>query len=170
MPAVPFEQIPDHARVWVFAASRPLEPHQSEALLRGIDRFIAGWAAHGAPVVGGRDLRYDRFLFVAADERATGVSGCSTDTLFHAVAAAELETGVPLRDSSLVYWRDRAGEIRAAPRPEFRALAAAGEVDGDTVVFDNTIATLGDLRGGAWETRMSGSWHGRAFPTPRVPA
>ena len=164
MSPVSFDQLPDDARVWVFAASRPLVEAESAALLRGVDGFIGEWAAHGAAVRGARDWRHDRFLLVGADERATGVSGCSIDSLFHALAAAEAATGVTLRDSSLVFFRDAGGEVRAVPRPEFRRMAAAGEVAEDTVVFDNTVTTAGDVRAGRWETRLRDAWHARAFP------
>ena len=164
MPAVDFERIPDDARVWVFGAARPLGEAEGARLLEAVDGFIARWAAHGAPVVGGRDFRHGRFLVVAADERATGVSGCSIDSLFHALAEVERELGVSLRDGGLVFWRGAGGEVRSAPRPEFRRLAQAGEVGEDTVVFDNTVATAGDLRGGRWETRFRDAWHARAFP------
>jgi hypothetical protein len=164
MSAVSFDQLPDDARVWVFGASRPLTESESASLLRGVDGFIERWAAHGAPVRGARDWRHDRFLLVGADERATGVSGCSIDSLFHALAAAEAETGVTLRDSSLVFFRDAAGEVRSVPRPGFRRIAAAGEVAEDTVVFDNTVTTAGDVREGRWETRLRDAWHARAFP------
>jgi hypothetical protein len=164
MPAVPFTQLPDDARLWIFGADRPLDSAEAQVLLEIVDSFVAGWAAHGAPVVGARDWRYDRFLLVAADERATGVSGCSTDTLFHALGAAEARLGVSLRDGSRVFWRDAEGTVRSASRPEFRALAAEGQVDGGTTVFDNTVPTVGDLRGGRWETAMADAWHARAFP------
>jgi hypothetical protein len=164
MSAVSFDQLPDDARVWVFAAAQPLNEAESASLLRGVDEFVEGWAAHGAPVRGARDWRHGRFLLVGADERATGVSGCSIDSLFHALAAAEADTGVSLRDSSLVFFRDASGEIRSVPRPEFRRLAAAGEITDDTPVFDNTVTTAGEVRAGRWETRLRDSWHARAFP------
>ncbi|HEU0054395.1 MAG TPA: hypothetical protein VFQ39_14505 [Longimicrobium sp.] len=164
MPAVDFDQVPDDARVWIFGAARPLTDDEQERLARAADDFVARWAAHGAPVVGARELRDGRFLLVAADERATGVSGCSIDSLFHALGALETELGVALRDSGLVFWRGADGEVRSAPRSDFRALARAGEVDEDTVVFDNTVATAGDLRAGRWETRFRDAWHARAFP------
>ena len=164
MPIVDFRQIPDDARVWVFAASRPLSEAEQETLGAAADEFLARWAAHGAPVLGGREVLHGRFLVVAADERATGVSGCSIDSLFHALGDVEREIGAGLRDSSLVFWRGADGQVRSAPRPEFRRLAQAGEVGEDTVVFDNTIATAGDVRGGRWETRFRDAWHARAFP------
>jgi hypothetical protein len=164
MSAVPFDQLPDDARVWVFAASRPLSEAEGASLLRRVDGFVERWAAHGAPVRGARDWRHGRFLLVGADERATGVSGCSIDSLFHALADAEAELGITMRDASAVYFRGEDGEVRSVPRPEFRRMAAAGEVRDDTPVFDNTVATAGDVRAGRWETRLRDAWHARAFP------
>ncbi|HEX2206990.1 MAG TPA: hypothetical protein VHG93_04860 [Longimicrobium sp.] len=168
MPAVPFDRLPDDARLWVFAAARPLDEARQQALLAHADAFLARWAAHGAPVLGGRELRHGRFLLIGADERATGVSGCSIDTLFRSLGELEAEMGVAMRDGSLVYFRDESGEIQAAPRPAFRQRAAAGGVTEDTLVFDNTIGTVGELRGGGWEKPLRESWHARAFPVAKA--
>ena len=165
MPATAFDRLPDDARLWVFAASRDLTTDEAGALLGHVDGFLERWAAHGTPVVGARELRHGRFLLVAADERATGVSGCSIDSLFHSLAAAEAELGVGLRDSaSAVLYRDSDGAVQSAARPEFRKRAQAGEVGEETVVFDNTVRTVGELRAGRWETRFRDAWHARAFP------
>lgn len=166
MPAVPFEQLPDDARLWVFAAARPLAEDERQRLAEYVDGFLARWAAHGAPVVGGREVRHDRFLLVAADERATGVSGCSIDSLFRSLGDLEREIGVGLRDASLVFFRDDAGAIQAEPRPLFRQRALSGGVGPETCVFDNTVGTVGDVRGGRWETELQHAWHARAFPVP----
>jgi hypothetical protein len=165
MPATSFDRMPDDARLWVFAAPHPLEPNQAEALLARVDGFLERWAAHGAPVLGARELRHGQFLLVAADERATGVSGCSIDTLFHALGEVEETLGTELRrTASLVLYRDAGGAIRSVDRAGFRQLAAAGEVGEETVVFDNTVATVGDLRAGRWERPFRDAWHAKAFP------
>jgi hypothetical protein len=164
MPAIDFDRLPDDARVWVFAASRALSGAEQASLLSRVDDFLARWNAHGHPVVGARDLRHDQFLVLAADERATGVSGCSIDSLFGALRQVQQELGATLLDSTTVWFRDRDGHVRGLSRPEFRALARSGGVDADTVVFDNTVATVGDVRQGRWETALRDSWHARAFP------
>jgi hypothetical protein len=165
MPATTFDRMPGDARLWVFAAPRPLAEEETAALLGRVDAFLERWAAHGAPVLGARDFRHGQFLLVAADERATGVSGCSIDMLFHALAQVEATLGTDLRRSgSLVFYRDAGGRVRSAERAEFRRLAAAGEVGDDSVVFDNTVATVGDLHAGRWETRFRDAWHAKAFP------
>lgn len=164
MSTVDFSLLPSDARLWVIAAARPLSPAERDLLLERTDRFIEGWLAHGHPVVGARDWRHDRFLLIGADERATGVSGCSIDALFRVFKETEGELGAGLVDRSGIWFRGADGEIRAVSRPEFRALAQAGEVGEDTVVFDNTIGTVGELRSGKWEVPMRESWHAQAFP------
>lgn len=164
MSATDFARLPDDARLWVFAASRSLSAGEGAALLERVNRFVDGWLAHGRPVVGAAELRHDRFLLVAADERATGVSGCSIDSLFHTLAGMESEMELTLRDASAVLFRDADGEVRSATRAEFREMARNGAVDAETPVFDNTVSTVGALRAGEWERPLRESWHARAFP------
>lgn len=158
-----FSDLPDDARLWIFAAARPLDAEECSRLLALVDDFLAGWHAHGHPVVGARDLRLDQFLLVAADERASGVSGCSIDSLYRVLKQVDGEISVGLLDSSLVHYRDADGTVRSVSRPDFRELVAEGAVDGDTLVFDNTLRTVGDLRAERWELPLRESWHARAF-------
>jgi hypothetical protein len=163
--STPFAELPDAARLWVFAAQHPLHRDDADAVLARVDAFLAEWHAHGHPVVGARELLYDRFLLVAADEEATGVSGCSIDSLFRVLKDVERNLGLSLLDSSLVFYRDENDVVRSATRAEFRQMVGAGEVRGDSTVFDNTVSSIAALRGGAWERPMRESWHGRAFAT-----
>ncbi|CAA9307741.1 MAG: hypothetical protein AVDCRST_MAG89-913, partial [uncultured Gemmatimonadetes bacterium] len=96
-----FADLPADARLWIFAAARQLQPAEAERLHVAVDHHVQGWLAHGHPVVGAHELRYNQFLLVGADERATGVSGCSIDGLFRVLQGVEKELGIPLLDSSL---------------------------------------------------------------------
>jgi len=165
-------QFPDHSRLWIFASNQTLEPETATELLRRVDEFLDQWHAHGHPVVGTRQLLHDRFLLVAADEQASGVSGCSIDSLFRLLQQTERELHISLLDSSRVQYRDRQEAVQSVPRADFRRLVSHGEVDGETPVFDNTVSTLGDLRAGRWERPMRDSWHAEAFaaaPAVRLP-
>jgi hypothetical protein len=162
MPRVNFAQLPDEARVWVFAAERALSDPEAERLLATVDAFLASWKAHGAPLTGARDWRYQRFLIVAVDERTAPPSGCSIDALVRSLKGLESELGLSLLDNSPVWFRQQ-GELRRVDRAAFRTLARAGDVGPDTVVFDNTLTRLGELRNGGWERAARESWHGRAF-------
>jgi hypothetical protein len=162
MPRVPFEGLPDDARLWVFAAERPLAPGERDAVLGDVDRFLDTWSAHGTPLRCARDFRHERFLLVAVDERAAGVSGCSIDALTRQLREHERKLGITLLDNGPVQFRGPAGVERAS-RARFAELAAAGQVTPETIVFDNTAATVGTVRAGRWETAARNSWHGRAF-------
>lgn len=162
MPLISFEELPDHARLWIFAASRPLASDESAALLHYVDAYLSTWEAHGAPLRVGRDWRYDRFLMVAADESAAGVSGCSIDGLVRSLRGAESRLGITLTHNAPVWYRD-GDAIRQVSRTEFRELAKVGAVGLDTTVFDNSLATVAAVRQGRWELAARDSWHGQAF-------
>jgi hypothetical protein len=162
--AAPLARMPNEARLWVFAAPRALSPAEETTLAARVEAFISTWHAHGSPVVGDWSWEHQRFLLIAADEAATGVSGCSLDSLYDSLKALEREIGVTLLDAaSRVWYRDDAGEIQALIRPEFRQLVRSGILGPDTPVFDHTVASVGALRAGGWERRMAESWHGKAF-------
>jgi hypothetical protein len=109
-----------------------------------------------------RDLRHGQFVFVGVDERAAGVSGCSVDALVRRMQQLQAVLGVELVNNAPVLYRD--GEVIArVPRDQFADLAAAGTVSLDTLVFDNTLGTVGDVRAGRWEVRAADAWHRRAF-------
>src|SRR5512144_721858 len=105
---VPFSEMPPDARLWIFAAERPLADAEQQRLLAAVDGFLDQWPAHGAPRAAARELRYGQFLFVAVDESRTGASGCSIDAMTRVLAGLEDELGVELVNHAPVLYR--AGE------------------------------------------------------------
>ena len=162
MPRQPFHRLPDSARLWVFAASRPLDAAEQDALVGAVDAFLDQWNAHRVPLDCSRELRYDQFLMVGVDQEAAGVSGCSVDALVRTMKGLGQQLGVDLVDHASVFYRD-AGGIRRVTRDDFAEAAAQGTITPETTVFDNTVQTAGALRTGAWEAPAARTWHGRAF-------
>ena len=166
MPLVSFDSLPDDSRLWIFGAERCLAPFEQTELLSEVDRFLADWRAHGTPLAAARDLNGDRFLMVAVDQASVPPSGCSIDAMVAVLKDVEVRLGVALVDHGALYYRGPAGDILRVDRPTFRRRAEAGDVDGDTPVFDTTVTSLGDVRSGRWERPARSSWHGRAFLPP----
>ena len=158
MPRVLFSQLPPHARVWVFAAARPVTGAAAERLLAEVDRFLDGWSAHGTPLTSGREWYDDHFLTIGVDQSAAGASGCSIDGLFRTLQRLEPELGTSLVGGGRVYYRDISGEVRTASRDEFSELATRGAVTKRTRVFDPTVPTRGDWEA-RFETEAGKSWH-----------
>ena len=163
MPRIPFDQLPDDARLWVFAADAPITGAAAERLLGQVDAFLEQWNAHGHPLTCGREWAEDRVLLVAVDEASAPASGCSIDSMVRELKGLETELGVTLTDHAHVLWRDDAGAVRAANRAEFAGLASGEQVTPDTRVFDTTLTRLSDVRAGRLEVPARESWHRRAF-------
>jgi hypothetical protein len=157
-----FENFPDSAKLWIYALKQPLTDPQHELVRERFDAFLKAWNSHGTPVIGAYEIVEDRFVLVTGYV-GDGVSGCSTDSMVRVMKALREEHDIDGFDRTLVFFRDADAVLRSVTREEFKALVSADQVDTDTIVFDATISTLGDLRAGRFETTFGKSWHARAF-------
>lgn len=163
MPLVPFDSLPDDARIWIFGSDRVLDSTAERHLLDETDRFLRAWAAHGAPLTCGRDWKESRFLTIAVDQSTAGASGCSIDGLFRTLKSLAPVIGADLVGSGRIYFRDGDGRIAHASRDEFAELGANGRVTAQTPVFDTTLQSLGEWRT-KFERPLGDSWHAQLLP------
>ena len=163
MPLVPFDQLPEDARLWVFAARAPLDEVDAPRLLAAVDGYLLTWKAHGAALTCARDFRDEYFLAVGVDERATDASGCSIDGLFRVLQAMEDGIGTSMVGGGMVYFRGAGDLVLFCTRAEFEAMARRGDVDGETLVFDTTVTSVRDYRA-RFERRARESWHAQLLP------
>lgn len=157
MPVVPFENLPDASRVWVFGADRPLSEQGATALIEGLKEPLANWQAHGAPVTVGSQLRDERFLVIAVDQSNAGATGCSIDGLFRVLQGLEAKVGASLVGGGRVFYRDSHAAVQSTTRDQIPALVQSGAITKDTVVFDTSLTDLGAFRAG-FEKRAKESW------------
>ncbi len=155
--------MPDDARAWIFGSSRPLSEAEEAELVAEVEAFLDDWRAHGYPLTCAGEWRYGRFLIVAVDERTAPPSGCSIDAMVGTLKSLGRRLDVNMVDNAPVWYRAADGSLQRVPRAEFAAAGADGRVGKDTVVFDNTVTRLGQIRAGEWERTAGSSWHGRAF-------
>jgi len=161
MPIVQFDQLPDSARVWVFAADQQLTGAAADTLLASVDQFLSEWRAHGVPLRCARDWRDDRFLAIGVDVNAENASGCSIDGLFRTLQQLEKVVGSRLVGGGRVFYRSGSA-VETTSRDEFAARVKAGRVPRDTPVFDTSLTGAAD-----WRTRFEQpaerSWAARLF-------
>jgi hypothetical protein len=163
MPSVPFDQLPDSARVWVFASDRALTGDDAGALLDQVDGFLAQWKAHGAPLRCAREWRDDHFLAIGVDPTVEQASGCSIDGMFRGLRSMEDVLGTRLVAGGRVFYRDPCGRPRMAERRDVTTLAERGELDRGTRVFDTSVTSAADWRG-RFERPASDSWVASLLP------
>lgn len=155
--------LPDHSRIWIFPANRSLSPAESTELLSTLDTYLANWEAHHVPVEASRELHFNQFLIIAANPDVTAPSGCSIDDMTRAIKALGAKFGVDFFGAMKVFYRD-GEDIRMVTRGEFKQLAESGAVNVETLVFDHTLTSLGDLRAGKWEAPVAASWQSALLP------
>jgi hypothetical protein len=161
MPSVPFEVLPDSARVWVFASDKALTGTAAHALLASVDEFLDQWRAHGVPLRCARDWRDDRFLAVGVDVTAENASGCSIDGLFRTLQQLEGEIGSRLVGGGRVFYRGPA-EVETTSRQEFVERVKRGAVTRETPVFDTGLTAAADWRA-KFEQPASEAWTAAFF-------
>ncbi len=161
---VNIDTLPDHSRIWIFPSSRPLSESESAELTRTIDSYLANWEAHHVPVESARELRENQFLIIAANPDVTAPSGCSIDDMTRGIKSLGAKFDVDFFGAMKAFYRDDNG-IRMVTRSQFKEMAASGGVDEETVVFDNSITSLKELRDGTWELPAGESWHASLIPS-----
>ena len=158
MPLVPFETLPDSARVWVFGSDRPLSDEATEQLMKAVEGYLDQWNAHGEPLTAAYEWRFGRLLVIGVDQRSAGASGCSIDGLFRVMQKLEPQLGgARLVGGGRVFYRDSSGEVQSAERHELKALRDSGAIRENSVVFDTSLTDLGSLREG-FERPARKSW------------
>lgn len=157
MPVVPFENLPDSSRIWIFGSDTPLPEERATALLDEVDHYLVDWKAHGAALTVGRQWLESRFLVVAVDQGTAGATGCSIDGLFRLLQGAEQKVGASLVGGGRVFYRDDHAAVQSVSRAEVDALVSSGAITKDTVVFDTTLTDLGTWRA-CFERRAKDTW------------
>ena len=138
------DTMPAHARVWVYKSTTAFTPEQREAILENGAAFVHGWAAHGAALDACVDVSHDRFVVIAVDEEQAMASGCGIDKSVRFVQDLERIMGVQLTDR-MVLWYEMEEELHSARVTDLPRLVASGAITADTIVFDDLVATKGDL-------------------------
>jgi hypothetical protein len=86
------------SRVWVYQSSRLFTISEALQIEEMINQFANNWLSHGTPVKGAAYLFFGQFVVLMADETATGVSGCSTDSSVRLIKDIEKIFGVNMFD------------------------------------------------------------------------
>jgi hypothetical protein len=158
----PFKELPDDARLWIYAFDRALTADEATLVRDRLTAFMDEWHSHKKDVTGTFTILEDRFVILSGASR-DGISGCSIDSSVANFKHFRDEHGLDGLNRNLVFWRDSEGVVRSAERAAFREEVASGRLSAETSVFDTTAATLGDLREGRFERPMRESWHAKVF-------
>ena len=158
---VPFDQLPDNARVWIYPSSRKFSPDEVLVIRQKTKAFLEQWTAHGTQLQAGLDLPYDLFIVLGLNESIQSASGCSIDASVHFIQSLEETFKITLLDKMNVTFRNK-NAIDHISLKEFQTKAKEKKVNSDVIVFNNLVQNKMEYDS-LWEVPASSSWHARYF-------
>ena len=150
-----------NSRVWIYQAHRLFTLQEALTIEGLLESFVRDWQSHGTPVKGYANLFYGQFIVLIADETASGVSGCSTDSSVRLIKQIEQQTGVQLFDRlNLAFYVQQ--KVQLVPLAQLPYALDNGLIQPDTLYFDNTVQTKLELET-KWLSPMKDTWLGQRY-------
>lgn len=163
---LPFDILPEHSRIWIYQASRPLNSSEVTIISDELTAFTNGWSAHGIPLQSSFDIRFNQFVILAADENVQEASGCSIDDSVRKVKQLEQKINVDLFDRKCIaFLKDR--DVITVPMNNLKEEYNRGVWDGGTLVFNNVITRKAELKTG-WLVPAEITWLKRYLPSETI--
>ncbi|HTD92965.1 MAG TPA: hypothetical protein VK644_04105 [Chitinophagaceae bacterium] len=144
------------SRVWIYQSSRLLTLHEAMETEELLGEFTGKWNSHGVPVKGAGYLLFGQFIVLMADETATGVSGCSTDSSVRLIKELEQHFKINLFDRTTLAFVIK-DKIQLLPLAQLQYAVDNGFVDGDTLYFNNLVQTKEEMEN-KWIIPVKDSW------------
>jgi len=144
------------SRVWVYQSSRLFMMSEALHIEDLLNNFIANWNSHGAPVKGYGNLFFGQFIVLMADERATGVSGCSTDSSVRLIKQIEQLFNVNMFDRQMLAFMVK-DKVQMLPLSQLQYAINNNFISPDTLYFNNLVQTKEELDS-KWLIPVNDSW------------
>jgi hypothetical protein len=144
------------SHVWIYQCNRLFtipEALQAENLL---NQFVKVWQSHGTPVKGYANIFFGQFIVIMADENATGVSGCSTDSSVRVIKEIEKLCGVNMFERTSLAFLVK-NKVQLLPLSQLQYALDNKFIDAETIYFNNLVATKEELEN-IWLQPVKDSW------------
>lgn len=146
----------DSSRVWIYQSSRAFIEREAKEVNEQLEQFYLQWQSHGTPVKGWAKLLYNQFIVVMADETATGVSGCSTDSSVRVIKSIEKQYEVKMFDRMMLTFLVN-GKAEMLPVNQVQYAIDKGYINKDTMLFNNIVDSKEALMSN-WLIPLEKSW------------
>ena len=154
------------SRVWIYQSSRLFTVSEALQIEEMINQFAQNWLSHGIPVKGAAHLFFGQFVILIADESATGVSGCSTDSSVRLIKEIEKIFGVNMFDRLALAFIDK-DKVQILPMPQLKYAVEQGFITADTLFFNNVVLTKEQLENN-WIIPVKDSWLAKKISFPNT--
>ena len=144
------------SRVWIYQVSRVFSLQEALEIEELLNEFADQWKSHGTPVKGAAYLFFGQFIVLVADETATGVSGCSTDSSVHLIKNIEQKFAVNMFDRTTLSFIVKE-KVELLPLAQLQYAVDNGFINTNTLYFNNLVQTKEELEN-KWLIPVKESW------------
>ncbi len=144
------------SKVWIYQSSRLFSMGEAFELEELFNDFTAEWKSHGTPVKGYANLFFGQFIVLMADETATTVGGCSTDSSVHLIKKIEQLFKVNMFDRQLLAFVVKE-KIQLLPFAQLDYAIENNFINPDTLYFNNLVSTKEEWSN-KWLISVKESW------------
>ncbi len=153
--------ISENSKVWIYQSDRSLTIEEEQAIQQMLDKFTAEWQAHGNSLAALGEVLHRQFIVLSVDERIAGASGCSIDQSVYLMKEIETKFNINLFDRFRMAYRS-GDDIVNCSREEFEERIKTGEVNAQTLVFNNLVSSRKEMKV-SWNIPLAESWHAKIF-------
>jgi len=153
------------SKVWVYQCSRLFSVNEALEIEEMLKEFVRQWKSHGTPVKGAAYLFFGQFIVLMADETATGVSGCSTDSSVRLIKDIEQRFEVNMFDRTTLAFVVK-DKIQLLPMNQLQYAVDNGFITTGTIYFNNLAQTKNELET-KWMLPLRESWLANKLSVPK---
>jgi hypothetical protein len=147
---------PPGSKVWVYQSGRLFTMSEALEIEDMLKEFTGIWKSHGVPVRGSAYLFFGQFVILMADESATGVSGCSTDSSVRLIKDIEQRFAVNMFDRVTLAFIVK-DKVQLIPMAQLQYAIDNKFITPDTLYFNNLVQTKEELEN-QWLIPVKDSW------------
>jgi len=154
------------SRVWIYQSSRLFSIGEALEIEDMLNDFVEQWRTHGAKVKGYANLLFGQFVVILADETATGVSGCSTDSSVRLIKDIEQKFKADMfnRQNLAFVIKEK---VELLPLTQLKYAVENDFINADTRYFNNLVQTKDELINN-WIIPVKQSWLTKKVPALAV--
>jgi len=152
---LPSDFHPD-SRVWIYQSDRSFTKQEQIEIDELLKQFTESWTSHGAKVKGFGKLFFKQFIVLLADETASGVSGCSTDSSVRLIKEIENRYKSDLFNrQNLAFFNGE--NIIQIPLSKLNEAISIKLINLETYYFNNVVLSKKELEE-KWIVQLKISW------------
>lgn len=145
-----------NSRVWIYQSERAFTETETNQINETLVEFTTQWTSHGAKIKGFGKVFFNQFIVLMADETASQVSGCSTDSSVRVIKKIEEDFQVSLFNRQLLAFVID-DNIQLIPLSEAKNAYETNTIHADTLYFNNTILHKKEFEEN-WVIPLKNSW------------